>query len=780
MYCKNCGNELSDDAKFCRKCGASVDDEDKKAAPAAPSDETQKDDKRELPAKKEKTVPSGGSGRVKQGGGMKIAGIFFLLVFIFLAILIAAVIFIVKYHPGSDGAESDITASDISFEINTEDIPENTIPSDIRDKMDEQADEYIESMKKEDSDIEGWSVYDKYIYGLHTENGSDTDNDGLTDKEEIEKYGSDPLKQSTSDDLYTDGYKVENGMDLFSHADYDGSAQIFDDSETISLKAYIPSDLNATIIDKTDEFSDDDGILKSIEGAPDQFYYAYQINNYSGSSITVDLAPYADKLGVDADDLDVKLVSFDGSSYDTVRNDDVVTLTLQDDGRIQANSDINIKNIYISDVSNKMKGAGFAMMSNTIVGVEMPWTAPKYGKVCKNCPNILLFGMETATEEEKEALLCAGEIMYYFNKGEKVRLDMDDINFITSKKEDTFDQVIRVIRDAPRYDEEHNTITTLIGSDFNGEPLPDQEIPKGFFEADYIWLSEDYLNNEYLRNYMEETRGIKKSSKKKESIVPSIFGLKDEFSFRNFSVNFANKKTEGLCMGMAQITAEVFNYGSVQTPADYYDEVEYDIAGYDKLKTFFNPVINDYSYDKNSKRPEDISFMFMLYCYWRKSCDILKDKIDWKDIVLNSADSKYLSWDTVENAIKYLDEGKILLCVLNCDNKRGQSHCVNIVGYRRENTPFINGRTQKKELVKTVTFYVYDCNYPQEIQYLQCLKTDVPETEKAILAYRYETKYYDSDFGFGRDNYIYSHEDGDKEIVFGIFNDKEDCLNVRY
>ena len=29
MFCKNCGNELADDAKFCNKCGASIDGEQK-------------------------------------------------------------------------------------------------------------------------------------------------------------------------------------------------------------------------------------------------------------------------------------------------------------------------------------------------------------------------------------------------------------------------------------------------------------------------------------------------------------------------------------------------------------------------------------------------------------------------------------------------------------------------------------------------------------------------------------------------------------------------------
>lgn len=42
----------------------------------------------------------------------------------------------------------------------------------------------------------------------------DTDEDGLLDYDEIEVYHTDPNKKSTSGDIYSDGYKVENGMTL--------------------------------------------------------------------------------------------------------------------------------------------------------------------------------------------------------------------------------------------------------------------------------------------------------------------------------------------------------------------------------------------------------------------------------------------------------------------------------------------------------------------------------------------------------------------------------------
>ncbi len=71
--------------------------------------------------------------------------------------------------------------------------------------------EYFNSLKYEVSDIANMSKYDKFVMGLSIEDGSDSDNDGLTDKEELEIYNSDPTKLSTAGDLYTDGYKVNFG-----------------------------------------------------------------------------------------------------------------------------------------------------------------------------------------------------------------------------------------------------------------------------------------------------------------------------------------------------------------------------------------------------------------------------------------------------------------------------------------------------------------------------------------------------------------------------------------
>ncbi len=78
--------------------------------------------------------------------------------------------------------------------------------------------EYVEELheqwKNTPSDIEGMTQLDKRQMGLYVEDGSDSDHDGLTDKEEIEVYHTDPTAYSSAGDYYSDSYKIANGMDL--------------------------------------------------------------------------------------------------------------------------------------------------------------------------------------------------------------------------------------------------------------------------------------------------------------------------------------------------------------------------------------------------------------------------------------------------------------------------------------------------------------------------------------------------------------------------------------
>jgi len=62
-----------------------------------------------------------------------------------------------------------------------------------------------------DSDQFGLTDEEEATLGINS-NNSDTDGDGLTDREEVKVYGTDPLKADTDGDGYPDGEEVKNGF----------------------------------------------------------------------------------------------------------------------------------------------------------------------------------------------------------------------------------------------------------------------------------------------------------------------------------------------------------------------------------------------------------------------------------------------------------------------------------------------------------------------------------------------------------------------------------------
>lgn len=150
------------------------------------------------------------------------------------------------------------------IEEKIEEIPMMDISEEITQK--------IESLKEEESDIEGLTKYDKLKKGLDPKDYSDTDGDGLTDKDEIEVYHTDPLKISTSGDGIADGYKIKNNLDV--NEKYDLSSINYAPYTTFS---------NIEIKDKSEENSL--VYIKEIEGYKVQGVEAlkmYSITDYEG------------------------------------------------------------------------------------------------------------------------------------------------------------------------------------------------------------------------------------------------------------------------------------------------------------------------------------------------------------------------------------------------------------------------------------------------------------------------------------------------------------------
>ena len=124
---------------------------------------------------------------------------------ILLSVIVIGVVIIKIFYVPKD--KSGNSASESSFFAEEENAPNGLIIDDSR-------------LANIQSDINGWTMKDKLDAGLIPKEGADSDGDGLSDKEEIEIYGSDPAKASTAGDLYLDGYKITHGMDLSTSYDY--------------------------------------------------------------------------------------------------------------------------------------------------------------------------------------------------------------------------------------------------------------------------------------------------------------------------------------------------------------------------------------------------------------------------------------------------------------------------------------------------------------------------------------------------------------------------------
>lgn len=97
--------------------------------------------------------------------------------------------------PATDTTDSTNTTTDENAEVPAEDIPDQPIP---------------ETLMPVDTDQDGLSDDEEKLLGTNA-NSSDTDGDGLFDREESKVYGTDPLSKDTDGDTFTDGAEVQAG-----------------------------------------------------------------------------------------------------------------------------------------------------------------------------------------------------------------------------------------------------------------------------------------------------------------------------------------------------------------------------------------------------------------------------------------------------------------------------------------------------------------------------------------------------------------------------------------
>lgn len=535
----------------------------------------------------------------------------------------------------------------------------------------EDYDSYMDEKKEIASDIEGMSQYDKYEMGLDYQDGSDTDKDGLTDKEEIEIYSTDPLKASTADDLYTDGYKIENGMDPFTKYEYEDSIAISDGgcSEVI-LTCDEPSDLNASVKDVTEDFD-----LNSFD--IDTIYKGYWINGYNGA-ISIDLSNILTQYKMSLKGIRIWIVE---GAFVTEGLTELEKCKYEPDGNV-VTLDYDFKgngNYHIFVTCKKRISVGSIFTSSTSSTV----------KETPDEVDCLLYGSSIATEfghkkftleytgaddeSSKSAFLESWQNNYKSRFGEEFYYDVE----------------VKAVSEASIRKKHSSFQRSFPFMETNfGEPTE-------IYMLVFVYVFEENIPSSI-------------TAQKEENSDFDIFT--DELPFQNFSSYIGEY---GNCAGITHLTAYLYNNsklpssGSYDCTVDGKDKtIKWNLTEDKENKTLTNLGLYDYKtttfIDENSDNGSDRigsnlsegeeEFVNMIGCFWAEG----NDKIDLTDYM--HTDGSRDNYSKIKKMIKYLDEGKVLDVYMYFQG--GFGHAINIYGYSYNS-------------LGEVIFDVYDSNLPQ-------------------------------------------------------------------
>lgn len=556
-------------------------------------------------------------------------------------------------------------------------------------------DSFEESLKNTDSNINGMSKYDLYKKGLNWENGADSDMDGLSDKDEIEKYGTDPTKVSTSGDFYSDGYKVAHHMDVNKFYDYQDDLSYPDNNcKEIILDAESAKDFNACVNDYTDSnlyILKEKNVLKT-----------YSVFCYSGY-VTINLAKIEKNLS--ADDINVYVQDF----YD---NDAKVVKFTSSGKKITLSVKYDYTTPYIIYLV-KEKATLAKTFTSHVVGTEVTFgslsaeenSERAYGVVYGAFTNLKIKYVETDNDDLNEALINKLKKAANNLLSERNSSIADDK--IQTATEEEIDKIVKWSSVLP-------TINPFIAK-YDGKA--DSTDSYGLLYTYYV-----YDNNGDLEYGSNES---------KSNIVMANDISTDILPFGNFRTEVGSN---GVCAGIAHLTSYVHNNDSLDAPSGKfnYKDVSYkwDVTEDPANKTLTNKGLSDYKdasfikkhLDKHKYLAADLSageqsFVNMINYFWAKgnssfSVNDYAKGINGKDSHEDISTMGFYDGTVIRNTIAELDKGNFVDAYFLLDNSSG--HVVNLIGYEKCGTSLLGKSTSG------YVFYVYDCNYPSVIGTLTC------------------------------------------------------------
>lgn len=637
-------------------------------------------------------------------------------VFVIIAVIITAIIIFLNHH----GSASVTYVADV-YEDDVK-IPKK--------------DEYIEGLKEKASDIKGMTQYDKYMAGLNVTDGSDSDGDGLTDKQEIEEYGTDPLKASTSGDFYMDGYKVKTGMELTKEYTYNGE---FDSQmsfpEEFVFSPTTASDYFATVEDNTGSE------MINIEGKTT--IRKYYVGNYA-SAFSVDLSKISYEKELSKDTIDIYYMSLS-------------TLSPEKAAFSANGSVITLDKAYGRDFYYIIIVEKTGVVENIFNGITEKLTLNLGFNAADSIPAVICYGnplfnnVHIWYDKDNEKAKPAAEQMISF---------VNDVYKSLSISKDGVKNNIDIYEAKTKAE-----IDGKIG--FNSKLLSFSHYdPKSIFEEKndflsilnsvYTWFTyEDYLT---INNITAETLGHE------NVVMANNFDYSDTFMFPNFSVA-SDGNVHGVCAGISHITSKVFNDGTLDVTSGTYTDstgntYSFDITKDPANKTLLNKGLGDYksiNFVKDHKATDgslsvnltegEESFRNLALYYWNETnkrnidkyakSKLTSEEFMQKDVTCSNY---WYNYDLVTYMKAALGSGKILDAGIilhgNNNGKDAFGHTVNIVGFADYKT-----NTNKHGATEETVFYVYDSNFPHTLGKLITFKMNYRDYrgDHFCLFYNYVT-----------------------------------------
>ena len=646
--------------------------------------------------------------------------------------IIVILILVIKWISGAKNEET--SEVDTSMFYNSEMFAD----------MDEVQDE---KLAEEASDIEGWTKLDKKNAGLSPYDDADTDHDGLTDKEEIEVYGSDPTKTSTSGDLYSDGYKVVKGLDL---------NKFYEDS-SIYYYYDIPEDIKLYSEDAQDNIAE----VQEYPVGDTDAYRAYYITKYSGKSIKINVSDICTENDVKESKIGCYIHAL-GDNSSNIYCDYKVK-----DGVLTLENEFSFNGGYIVYVTNKsnMTPAPVRYLFGDEISLDSI-TGNGDEEEESGGLNVEEEGLVLCLFPFTHVFFKCGikPLLYYYDTGDTEK-NQEEINKFSEWSE------YYLLRPDLEYKIKEASLFKIIKIH---SILAD--IGDGCFNS---------LNDDFLTSFLFSYTLL---SEYQESVAPEVptghseqigFDIvKDTLPFPNFGTKISSG---GNCMGIATLIAKLYNTGeNSATGVGEYTDLSWDLSIDEENNTLTDIYLDDYktadfkkqhlgldgniSYNLSDGEKE---FLRMVGSYF-----IDGNAKAEKCTEITPTLYKTYSMSRLNDVLtKYFNENKVLtLCMYSWDGGRDENnyrintkgHAVNIYGF-----------TDNRKVDGTYTIDVYDNNLPGELS--KGLKVDIYPDILDSFNFEFNGGMFDGEYygysSYDHEAFMFVILDEDQNIVYGTDDD---------